>query len=100
MAKGFKSGGRKPGTPNKRRSVWEICEAQELDPFKELARIGADRADPNQFGALKELAQYLEPKKKAVEVSGGMDLRIQQELESLMGMSEEELIELIKKEVK
>jgi hypothetical protein len=92
-------GGRKAGTPNKRTSVLEKCEELGLDPFKEMARIASDRADPNQPMMLKELAQYLEPKKKAMEVSGSIDMRVQQELEGLMGLTEEELIALIKREV-
>jgi hypothetical protein len=98
--KGFpKSGGRAPGTPNKRRSIEDVCAAQGLDPFKEMARMAADLDEPNRFQALKELAQYLEPKKKAMEISGAIDMRVQQELESLMGMTEGQLIELIKKEL-
>lgn len=93
-------GGRQAGSKNKRTSVWETCEAAGLDPFKEMARIGADRDNPNQLGALRELCQYIEPKRKAVEVSGGLDLRVQQELDALMGLSEEELKELLKAEAK
>lgn len=95
-----KTGGRKAGTPNKRRSIEEVCQELGLDPFREMGRIASDVADPNRFQALKELAQYLEPKRKAVELSGGLDMRVQQELESLMGLSEEELLALIKKEMK
>ena len=40
-----------------------------------------------------------EPKKKAVEHSGAIDLNAQRELESLMGMTEEQLVEIIRKEV-
>ena len=94
-----KWGGRKKGSVNKRTSVLEKCEALGLDPFAELARIGNDPIDPNRFNALKELCQYLEPKKKAVEHSGAIDLNAQRELESLMGMTEEQLVEIIRKEV-
>lgn len=95
-----KLGGRKAGTPNRATSVWERCESLGLDPFLEMAKIANTPDSPDRFLALKELAQYLEPKKKAVEVSGGLDLRAQRELESLMGLSEEELIEIIKRELK
>lgn len=95
-----KKGGRKLGTPNKRTSVLEKCEAAGLDPFIEMAKIAGDVADLNRFQALRELAQYIEPKKKAVEVSGSLDMRVQQELEGLMGLTEEELVALIKKELK
>jgi len=95
-----KTGGRQPGSTNKRTSVLEKCEAVGLDPFSAMATIASDVADPNRFQALKELAQYIEPKKKAVEVSGSLDMRVQQELEGLMGLTEEELVALIKKELK
>jgi hypothetical protein len=91
-----KTGGRKAGTPNKRRPIAEMCEELGLDPFKEMAKIGSDLEHEKRFEALKELCQYLEPKRKAVEVSGEMDLRVKQELESLMGLSEEQLIEMAK----
>jgi hypothetical protein len=61
--------GRKAGTPNKRRSILEICEELSFDPFIELAKIAADNANLNQFAALKELCQYIEPKKKSTEVA-------------------------------
>lgn len=95
-----KWGGRKKGSVNKRTSVLEKCEEIGLDPFKEMARIAADLSDPNRPMMLKELAQYLEPKKKAMEVSGQLDMRVQQELESLMGLTEEQLVEMLKRELK
>lgn len=95
-----KTGGRQPGSINKRTSVLEKCEAIGLDPFAEMARIASDKTDPNCPQMLRELCQYIEPKKKAVEVSGNLDMRVQQELEGLMGLTEEELIALIKKELK
>lgn len=99
--KGHKFGkGRPKGSKNKRRSIEDVCAELRLDPFREMARIGSDVADPNRFLALKEMAQYLEPKRKAVEVTGSLDIAIQQELEGLMRLSEEELLELIKREVK
>lgn len=95
MAKGKKTGGRRPGSLNKRTTVLEKCEAIGLDPFQALAEIANDKMHEHQFLALKELCQYVEPKRKAVEVSGGMDVRVQQELESLMGLSEEEIKKLL-----
>lgn len=95
-----KHGGRKPGTPNKRTSVLDKCEAAGLDVFAEMAKIAGDKTDPNQFQALKELCQYIEPKKKAMEVSGHMDMSVQREIDGLMGLSEEQLLEVIRKELK
>lgn len=74
-----KTGGRQVGTPNKRRSIVEICEELELkdgdgnithkgfDPFIALAMIASDKSHDRQFDALKELCQYIEPKKKQTE---------------------------------
>lgn len=95
-----KTGGRKPGSINKRTTVLEKCEAIGLDVFAEMAKIARDPMHEQQFLMLKELAQYIEPKRKAVEVSGNLDMRVQQELESLAGLSEEELLALIRKEAK
>lgn len=64
-----KRGGRKAGTPNKRLSVMELCQSMGLDPFKEMAKLAGDAENPRQFEALKELCQYIEPKKKQTEVS-------------------------------
>ena len=64
-----KLGGRKRGVRNKRRSIYEACEELGLDPFAELAKIAMAEDHPDRFLALKELCQYIEPKKKAVEVA-------------------------------
>lgn len=64
-----KTGGRKPGTPNKRISVWEICQSISLNPFEELAKIANAPENERRFDALKELCQYIEPKRKAIEHS-------------------------------
>lgn len=69
MAKGKKTGGRLPGSKNKRTSVLELCHGIGLDPFLEMAKIAANPHNPRRFDALRELCQYIEPKKKAVELS-------------------------------
>lgn len=67
-------GGRGPGTPNKRRSIYEVCDALGLDPFAELAKIAQSSAEEGaRLAALRELCQYLEPKKKALEHSGELN---------------------------
>lgn len=102
MAKGHpKSGGRKAGTPNKAtRDVQQKLEALGCDPFDLLAKIVmgdwkglgyeeenfvvAFTADGNAIekerislqdrkDAAKELAQYIAPKRKALEHSGSID---------------------------
>lgn len=61
--------GRRAGTPNKRTSVLEICQGLGLDPFLELAKIAQKEHHDRRFDALKELCQYIEPKKKQMDMA-------------------------------
>ncbi len=73
MAKGIKTGGRKKGTPNKAtRSIEEKLAALGCDPIEGMARIAMHpRTRPDlKIKALAEIAQYVLPKRKAVEHSG------------------------------
>lgn len=75
MALGKKTGGRKKGTPNKRtEGLKEVLDSLGVDPIRNLAKAStmaeAD-GDWNLFyNVNKELAQYIYPKRKAVEVTG------------------------------
>ncbi|WP_424361407.1 hypothetical protein [Methylocystis parvus] len=63
--------GRKVGTPNKRtRSIEEKLEVLGCDPIEAMARLAMDESEPSalRFAALKELAQYVAPKRKSIEV--------------------------------
>lgn len=69
---GQKTGGRVKGTPNKdTQSLFETCEKHGVDVFEAMvicvkeATTTADR-----FAYLKDLAPYLYPKRKSVEISG------------------------------
>ncbi len=77
MAMGFKTGGRAKGTPNKRTvEVKQILEQQGCDPIEGMIRI-AENTELDitiRLSAYKELAQYVYPKRKAVEHSGGVEL--------------------------
>lgn len=80
MAKGFKSGGRIKGTPNKRNESFQdhlrtYCKRKGVDPHYFMVDMLADPETELmlQFQAAKELAQYLEPKLRAMEVSGNID---------------------------
>jgi hypothetical protein len=71
MAKGRKTGGRKKGTPNKRsQTVTEKLEALGCDPIAGMARIAMNTKNPIELRAqmFKELAQYIAPKRKAIEL--------------------------------
>ncbi|MGB5260308.1 MAG: hypothetical protein WBO34_07265 [Gammaproteobacteria bacterium] len=72
MAAGRKTGGRKQGTPNARtQAVVERLEAMRCDPITAMARL-AQEAEAEGDRALAgrmygELANYVAPKRKAVE---------------------------------
>ena len=66
-----KTGGRRKGTPNNAtRIVAEKLEALGCDPIKNLARIAMDVSAPYeiQMRCNIELAQYLYPKRRPVEI--------------------------------
>ncbi len=68
--------GRKAGTPNKRtRTIEAKLAALGCDPIEAMARLAMDENESSalRFAALKELAQYVAPKRKAVEVSSAQE---------------------------
>lgn len=74
-----KWGGRKKGTPNKVKSgLSEKLEASGKDPFQTLMDLLDHSEAGIRLSAAKELAQYLEPKRKAIEMK--MDGEVQHEL--------------------
>ena len=73
MATGNKTGGRKKGTPNKRtQEVTDKLASLDCDPIEGMAKIAADEQNsPELRGRMfSELAQYIAPKRKAIEHSG------------------------------
>jgi hypothetical protein len=73
MALGRKTGGRVKGTPNKETlAVAERLEAIGCDPLEGMARIAMDINTPIEVRAklYRELAQYIAPKRKAIEHTG------------------------------
>ncbi len=73
MARGIKTGGRMRGTPNRR--TLEVIERLDLlgcDPLEGMARIAMDAANPIELRGrmFAELASYVYPKRRAVEVKG------------------------------
>lgn len=90
--------GRQPGTPNKKtQSLMEMCEARGFSPFGALLELAQFAEDNNlRFNALKEVSQYLYPKRRAIEHSGKIDTGLLQMAEAVMGLSDEELAEKAK----
>ena len=75
MAIGRKTGGRKKGTPNKSKAglIAAINEAYpDYHPVLAMVRIANDEetSPEMKFQAHKEIAQYIEPKRKSTEISG------------------------------
>lgn len=71
MALGRKTGGRKMGTPNKSTSELELrLAAIGCDPIDGMCRLAMDSSCSPELRArmYAELAQYLYPKRRAVEV--------------------------------
>ncbi len=65
--------GRKPGTPNKKSAeVRELLLSLKCDPITGMARIAMNSKNPPELRGrmYSELAQYMWPKRKAIEVSG------------------------------
>lgn len=72
MALGKKTGGRTAGTPNRRTAeVAERLAALGCDPIEGMARLAMDDSvAPELRGRMyAELAQYVAPKRKALDVA-------------------------------
>jgi len=98
----IKTGGRKKGSLNKNNAnIQAKLERIGVDPIKGLARIGlaAERKGDHHLAVVcyKTLAEYVEPKKKSIEVTGqgGQELAfswtpVQRALESAVVEDEKE----------
>jgi hypothetical protein len=96
-----KRGGRKKGTPNKvKKSVDDICAEYGFDPIRGMIELlnepGATR--DQRITLTKELAKYVHPQKRALEVSGNIDLNLVERAKQLEALPEENLIELLTSE--
>lgn len=68
--------GRKKGSPNKRtKTIEEKLASLKCDPIEGMARIALDESNDIQIRAqmLKELAQYVAPKRAAMQHTGTDD---------------------------
>lgn len=84
-----KKGGRAKGVPNKlTRTLIEKCEDRGIDLFEAFLEIIQDPDADNQlrFQALKEAAQYVYPKRKAIEHSGDAEKGFRIIVEDYRGM--------------
>lgn len=68
--------GRPKGKPNKRTAeIQERLAELDCDPIEGMAMIAADPNNTQELklAAYKELAQYVAPKRKAVDMNASMD---------------------------
>lgn len=73
MALGRKTGGRLAGTPNRRtKEIGDLLESLGCNPIEGMVRIAMNpKASLGLRGRMNaELAQYVYPKRKAIEHSG------------------------------
>jgi hypothetical protein len=72
--KGQKTGGRQKGTPNFRstRAVQATLDERKCDPIDVMAELAMDKDSPRELRGrmAAELANYLHPKRKAIEHTG------------------------------
>ena len=76
MAKGQKTGGRQKGVPNqKTQEVIDKLKKLKCDPIEGMAKIAMnENNEPALRGQMyKELAQYIAPKRKAIEHTANND---------------------------
>ena len=87
-----KSGGRKPGVPNRRtQEVAELLKRLNCDPLKGMAQIAQDEAVDIAIRAkvFMELAEYLFSKPKAISVDLTANESYEERLRRLRGLQEE-----------
>ncbi len=79
MARGKKTGGRARGTPNSRtQDIQRLLANLGCDPIEGMARIAMDAKNPVEVRArmYAELAGYVAPKRKAIQLDGGDSNRV------------------------
>lgn len=93
-----KAVGRRKGTPNRKTQLlMEICEAKGISPFEGLLELCVHPDVHIRLGALREACQYLYPKRKAIEISGEMDMKLIERVRELDALPDVELLKLVGK---
>lgn len=76
--KGHKKwGGRQKGTPNKSTDeLFQVCQKHNCNVFEGMVIIAVETHDPGKkFDRLARIAEYLYPKRKAIEHSGEVETK-------------------------
>lgn len=97
-----KTGGRQMGVKNKTTTILhEICELEGIDPFHALIKIANDPKTKTgtKVSVLKNLCEYLYPKRQRVEIDHQVYAHVVKEIEELSQLSTDDLKDLIRKEI-
>lgn len=97
-----KNAGRRKGTPNKAtQTLMEKCDAKGIDIFEAMLECCTESNNLlDRFRMYSEIAQYLYPKRRAMEVTGEMNLELSKQVEEIKKLTKEEKIEMLKQEAK
>lgn len=99
--RGFKTGGRVAGTPNKStKSLFDMCDELNFSPFESMLKIAKDETHKDSAMMLKEVSKYLYPTRKAVELSGSLDPKMQEAADDVSQLSKEEQVLLLEQQLK
>lgn len=93
-------GGRTKGIPNKStQTLIEKCEAYNIDVFEAMLKIASEATVPfEKFGYLKEIAQYILPKRKALEVDATVNMDLAKKAQEYSEIPIIEQIHLLRSE--
>lgn len=94
--------GRKKGTPNKNSlDLLRICEEKGVDVFAEMVSIAMTTTLPEvRFKMFSQIAEYLYPKRKALEHSGHLGMEWAKKVEEIDSMTKEDQVKLLESELK
>lgn len=92
--------GRAKGTPNKVTSdLLAICERKGINPFEALLELSNHPDVGIKIQALKEVCQYIYPKRKALEVDSTINVELAKKAQEYEQLSKEKQIELMREEI-
>lgn len=90
--------GRKPGSMNKKtKTVEEVLNKLGFDPFDALCEMAKTTHGALKFQVVKEICQYVYPKKKALEITN-VDPSLAEKAAQLSQMDDKELLNYIESE--
>ncbi len=98
---GERRGGREKGTPNRKtQSLFDLCDELNFNPFKAMLTIAQDDTHKDSALMLKEVCQYLYPKRKSLEHSGSIDPKMQEAAEDIANLNKDEQIAILEQQIK